>query len=239
MTAALFIGLLMLSSQSNCWQSGYDMGRGIINFCWTCLETCLELPKSRYLVSLYSDLMDQFEGSMITSGNSCVARESSRVIILIYTTGHSACTSKVCDIFDRQTHIPNGRWQLMCLRVLQPWDRRNSMTAPVRNITLTGTTPPGQCGPGSNKRALQLLQDWSFTIRCFSVISKTLIREGVIPLCRDAVSVFYSPSQMGCQRWNLTDIITRGLSWPGSNGSEEVLYTPKSSRIIISPSDAV
>ena len=55
--------------------------------------------------------MDQFEGSMINSENSCVARESSRVIILISrlnSTGHSACTSEVRDIFDRQTHVPNG-----------------------------------------------------------------------------------------------------------------------------------
>ena len=42
---------------------GYDIGRGVVDLCWTCLETCLQLPKSRYLVSLYSDLMDQFEGS--------------------------------------------------------------------------------------------------------------------------------------------------------------------------------
>ena len=46
--------------------------------------------------------MDQFEGSMITSENSSVARESSRVIILksrLNLTGHSACTSEVRDIF--------------------------------------------------------------------------------------------------------------------------------------------
>ena len=129
MTAALFVGLLILSYQSNCWQAGYDMGRGVMD---------LELPKSRYLVSLYSDLMDQFEGSMITSENSSVARESSRVIILksrVNSTGHSACTSEVRDIFDRQTHVPNGRWQMMFSRVLHAWDRRNSTAAPVRNIT--------------------------------------------------------------------------------------------------------
>ena len=115
------------------------MGQGVIDLCWTCLEICLELPKSGYLVSLYSDLTDQFEGSMIASENSSVARENSRVIILkscLNSTGHSACTSEVRDIFDRQTHVPNDRWQLMCSRVLQLWDRCNSTTAPVRNITL-------------------------------------------------------------------------------------------------------
>ena len=58
--------------------------------------------QSRYLVSIYSDLMDQFEGSKITSENSCVARESSSAIILrsrLKSTGHSACTSEVRDIF--------------------------------------------------------------------------------------------------------------------------------------------
>ena len=75
---------------------------------------------------------------MVTSENSNVARESSRVIILksrLDSTGHSACTSEVRDIFDRLTHEPNDWWQLMCSRVLQPSDHRNSMTAPFLNIT--------------------------------------------------------------------------------------------------------
>ena len=120
---------------------GYDMGRGVMHLCWTSLETCLELLKSCYLVSLYSHLMDQFEGFRRFDDhqwNSSAARESSRVIILksrLNATGHSACTSEVRDIFDRQTYVPNDWWQLMCSNVLQPWDRRNSMTAPVRNIT--------------------------------------------------------------------------------------------------------
>ena len=83
--------------------------------------------------------MDQFKGSMITSENSSVARESSRVVILksrLNSTCHSACTSEVRDIFDRKTHVSNGGGQLMCSCVLQPWDRRDLMTAPVRNITV-------------------------------------------------------------------------------------------------------
>ena len=121
---------------------GYDMGRGVMDLCWTCLETGLELLKSSYLVFLYSDLMDQFEGSRRFDDhqwNSSAARESSHVIIFkscLNSTGHSACMSEVRDIFDRQMHVPNDWWQLMCSNVLQPWDRRNSMTAPVRNITL-------------------------------------------------------------------------------------------------------
>ena len=79
------------------------------------------------------------EGSMITSENSSATRESSCVIIsksCLNCTGHSACTSEVCDIFDRQTHVPNDWWQLMCSHVLQPWDGWNSMTALIHNITI-------------------------------------------------------------------------------------------------------
>ena len=83
--------------------------------------------------------MDQFEGPWrLTSENSSVARESSRVIILkshLDSTGHSAWRIEVRDIFDRQTHVPKDWWQLMCSRVLQPWDRCHSMTVPVHNIT--------------------------------------------------------------------------------------------------------
>ena len=39
----------------------------------------------------------------------------------------------------------------------------------------------------------KLQHSWNLTIRLFSVISRTLVR-GVLPLCRGAVSVFYSPS---------------------------------------------
>ena len=39
----------------------------------------------------------------------------------------------------------------------------------------------------------------SFTIRLFCVISRTLVGE-VLHLCRDAVSVFYSPSWLGWER---------------------------------------
>ena len=123
------------------------MGRGVMHFCWTCLETCLELLKCRYLISLYSDWMDQFEGSRWFDDhqwNSSAARESSRMIILksrLNFTGHSACTNEVRDIFDRLTHVPNDWWHMMCSHVLQPWDRRNSMTAPVRDITQRANTP--------------------------------------------------------------------------------------------------
>ena len=102
---------------------------------WTCLGTCLEQRKSRFLISYIAIWWINSkvpEGSMITSENN-----SSRVIILksrLNSTGHSSCTSEVRDIFDRQTHVPNHWWQLMYSRVLQPWGHRNSTTVPVRNI---------------------------------------------------------------------------------------------------------
>ena len=148
---------------------GYYMGRGVVHLCWTCLETCLELPKSCYLVSLYSDLMDQFEGSQGFNDhqwNSSAARESSHVIILkshLNSTGHSACTSKVCDIFDHQTYLPNDSW---CARTFSlTWDRRNSMTAPVRNI--------GQWNP-KRKKLVAMVDDlcqsiFNYGISCISL----------------------------------------------------------------------
>ena len=38
---------------------------------------------------------------------------------------------------------------------------------------------------------------WNLTIRLFSVISRTLVWGWVLPLCRKAVGVFYSPSRLG------------------------------------------
>ena len=40
------------------------------------------------------------------------------------------------------------------------------------------------------------LPGWNLAIRLFNVISRTLIVEGVLPLCRDAISVFFSASWM-------------------------------------------
>ena len=80
------------------------------------------------------------EGSMITSKNSRATCESSCVIILksrLNSRGHSACMREVRDIFDHQTYVLKYWWQLMCSHVFQPWDRCNSMTAPIHNITHT------------------------------------------------------------------------------------------------------
>ena len=69
---------------------------------------------------------------------------------------------------------------------------------------LLGVTTPGHSGPGSdgNEGILRIppkLQHfWNLTIRLFSVISRTVIGGGeVLPLCREAVGVFYRPGLMG------------------------------------------
>ena len=38
---------------------------------------------------------------------------------------------------------------------------------------------------------------WSLTIRLFNAMSRTFIGERVLPLCRDAVDVFYNTSRLG------------------------------------------
>ena len=48
-----------LSHQSACYDRlGYDMRRAASASVETCLKTCLELPKSRFLIFLYKDLME-------------------------------------------------------------------------------------------------------------------------------------------------------------------------------------
>ena len=63
---------------------------------------------------------------------------------------------------------------------------------------ISGATTPGQSGPGSNgnEGVLCITHYSNLTIRLFSVITWTLIGKEVLSLCRVAVSVFYSPSQL-------------------------------------------
>ena len=68
--------------------------------------------------------MDQFKGSQRFDDhqwNSSATRESLRVIILksrLNSSGYSAGTSEIRDIFDRQTLVPNDWWQVMCSNVI-------------------------------------------------------------------------------------------------------------------------
>ena len=66
------------------------------------------------------------------------------------------------------------------------------------DTTLSGTTTLGQSWPGSIGilHSPKLQHYWSLTIRLYSVISRTLV-QGVLPLCRDALSIFCSSSWLG------------------------------------------
>ena len=134
-SGVVIVGLLIFSYQLNCWQAGYEMGRGVEDLCWTCLETCQNLATWFPYIAIWWINSKVPEGSMITRENSSATRESSRVIILkssLNSTGHSACTSEVRGIF--WSSDPCTQW-MMTADVLQPWARRNSIRAPVRNIT--------------------------------------------------------------------------------------------------------
>ena len=75
---------------------------------------------------------------------------------------------------------------------------------------------------------------WNLTIRVFCVISLTLIGE-VLTFCREAVGIFYRPSQLGKV---LSGSVTPDQSGHVSNGNKEVVCISQSSSIIgISPSD--
>ena len=129
-----------LSYQSDCYDKlGYDMGWAASPLLKPVWKPVLNYPKSRYLIFLYSKLMDQFEGSRRFNAhqwNSSATRESSHVIIsksCLNSTRHSACTSEVRNIFDRQTFSTQ---QLMTADVLKcSWDRCNLKMAPICNIT--------------------------------------------------------------------------------------------------------
>ena len=94
---------------------------------------------------------------------------------------------------------------------------------------------------------------WSLTIRLFSVISRALVARGcwVLPLWRDAFSVFYSPSRRGVvshgfifahgpinyelfSNWStwFKQTLSPWVSGPGSNDSEGVLCSTQIFRIL-------
>ena len=70
---------------------------------------------------------------------------------------------------------------------------------------LSGTTTPGQSWPGSNgnEGVLRIPQSFNITGNSSSdclVSYPGNLLGGVLPLCREEVGVFYSPSQLGKER---------------------------------------
>ena len=73
---------------------------------------------------------------------------------------------------------------------------------------LSGATTPNQSGPGSgdNEGVLRIPQSSYFTGTSPSdcLVSHTgHSLEGVLPLCRESVRVFYSPSQLGSSKYGI------------------------------------
>ena len=73
--------------------------------------------------------------------------------------------------------------------------------------TLTGTTTLGQSGPGSNGNEWAAphsskLQDLGFTIKCSLMLYQRQRLGGGSLFCKDAVIIFYRPSQLGHLIWH-------------------------------------
>ena len=84
--------------------------------------------------------------------------------------------------------------------------------------TLSGVTTPGQSGPGSDGNEVALCFPQSSNITgtspsdCLVSLQDTRCGEGVVPLCRDAVGVFYSPRRLG-KKVILTQYIYIYIYW--------------------------
>ena len=118
----------------------FDHSSTSSSFCWAAQPWVLRAASPQSASCSHASILSPTAtaGSTTTNENSSVGREGSRMIILksrLKSTGHSAGTSEVRNIFDRHTPAPSDRWQLTCPRALQPRDRRNPMTATVHNIT--------------------------------------------------------------------------------------------------------
>ena len=94
--------------------------------------------------------------------------------------------------------------------------------------TLSDATTPGQSGPGSNgnEGVLRISESSSITgtsppDRLVSYLGH-LLGMGVLPLCRDAVSVFYCPKLTGQSSF----LLIPSECGPGSNDNEGVLRIP-------------
>ena len=84
--------------------------------------------------------------------------------------------------------------------------------------TLSGAATPGQSRPriNGNKGVLSISQSSGITVAAWSYCLMSNSGHWLgdfLPLCRDAVGVFYSPGRLDCP----------GLSWPGSNDNEKIL----------------
>ena len=125
------------------WQAGLCMTcvvrrAPLLEPVWKPVLNCQNLATWFSYITIW---WNQFEGSWRFNGyqwNSSATRESSRAIILkscFFSTGHSACMSEVRDIFWLSDLCTQWLMTADVLECSLTLERRNLMTAPVRNIT--------------------------------------------------------------------------------------------------------
>ena len=66
-------------------------------------------------------------------------------------------------------------------------------------LLLWGRMDQGAIAIKGTPHSTKLQHHWNLTIRLFTVISKTLVGGGVLPLCEDAIDVFSGSTRLGKQ----------------------------------------
>ena len=95
-----------------------------------------------------------------------------------------------------------GLFQKFLKKDFNPWSIFDNiaMIWPIDRV-LSGTPPPGQSATNGNERILCIPQSSSITgaslSDCLWSYPRHLYGKGFLPLCRDAVGVFYGLSQLG------------------------------------------
>ena len=95
-------------------------------------------------------------------------------------------------------------WTVLTFNCFRGWlTRKGLICSKTKQPTQSGATTPSQSEPGSdgNKEVLRIPQSFSITgtsqSDCLVSNLGYSLAEGFIPFCRDAVSVFSSPSRLG------------------------------------------
>ena len=148
--------------------------------------------------------------------------------VLLSNNNNSICTQ--LNSF-RYCHIT----QIIYLILKIPSKRLDSSICPV-DRTLTSTISLGQSGPRSNGNEVVLHtfkssktgSSLSDAVKCHRHLFRT---RKALPICRDAVSVFYSPSQQSCQIcfvnslviYNIGFLFSEDFLWEEIKNDTEIL----------------
>ena len=63
-----------------------------------------------------------------------------------------------------------------------------------------------RCQLSDTPHSLKFQHYWNLTIRLFNIIPRALVWERILPLCRDAVGIFYSTSRLTLPFWVGVDL---------------------------------